>query len=119
MLSDNKKENLRLFESLDMFTLALLDVDPVSLISEVASVFGQDVAMRLVDLFGGSVVRVPTKEAVKDAVVRACIWRDHNAGVGIDQICESYGMRSKAVYAIIDRFKVLSEAAGKVGNVFQ
>lgn len=109
MLYETKKENKQLFESLDLFTLALLDVDPSSLIVEICSLFGQDMAMKLVDLFGGSVIKVPTKHQIHEAVRRACVWRDFNAGKSVVEICEAYSLHHKAVYAMIDRLKTLSQ----------
>lgn len=108
MFYETKKENTRLFESLDMFSLALLDADPASLVVEIGSLFGQDVVLKLVEIFGGSVIRVPTKEQIQDAVRNACVWRDFSAGKSVSEICEEYSLHHKTVYAIVDRFKTFS-----------
>lgn len=113
---ETKKENTRLFESLDMFTLSLLDADPASLIVEIGSLFGQDVVLKLVELFGGSVIRVPSKEELQEAVKRACVWRDYQAGKSISDICEEYSLHHKTAYAIIDRYKTL-KSVGDVADV--
>lgn len=106
----------RLFESFDLFLLALLDVDPKSFLVEMASLYGQETAMSMVDLFGGTVIKVPTKEAVMDAVKRACIWRDFSAGKSSQELSDEYNVSGKKVYAIVERYRQLTKVE-ETGNV--
>jgi len=106
-VDDTKK----LIEATDLFSMAILEVDPNGVLPELVSMVGQENAMRLIDIFGGMTIKIPTKKQVAASVRNACIWVDyeHNK-VPLDELCVKYSVTMSALTKCIQTWTDIKEA---------
>lgn len=102
-------------EVTDLFYLSAIDADPESVLPELVSVVGQKAALEIIEIFGGMKIRIPTREEMAKSVRNACVWRDHLAGMAVNDIEEKYGISAQAVLGAIKKWSSLQRAQ-KVGN---
>lgn len=91
-------------EKSDLFYLAMLDADPNGLLGELSEMLGEEATMRIIDIFGGTTIKIPSKEKIRDAVRRACIWHDARVGISLDEICFRYSLSLSSVTRMIDEW---------------
>ena len=105
---DDLKEMREVF---DLFYLAILDIDPDSVLPEMVSILGQQKAMQFLEIFQGTTVHIPKISKIRLAVKNAGIWRDHCKGIPLNEIEDKYSVTQNYVLKTIDRWKVLHKAA--------
>lgn len=100
----------------DLFALTMMDADPESLMTELTTLVGADGAMRLVDIFGGMTIRVPSKGKLAEAAKRASIWVDYQGGkMTIEQIADKHAITPRKVMDAINRWAEISKASRSAG----
>ncbi|TXH14506.1 MAG: hypothetical protein E6R03_08950 [Hyphomicrobiaceae bacterium] len=97
-------------EKSDLFYLSMIDADPDGLMGEFAKMLGEEAAMKIVDIFGGTSIKIPSKEKIRKAVRRACVWHDAKNGVSLDEICFRYSLSLVSATRIIDEWDKLHQA---------
>lgn len=98
-------------EKSDLFFLSMIDADPNGLMGEFTKLLGEEATMRIVDIFGGTTIKIPSKSKIQKAVRRACIWHDAKSGMSLDDICFRYGLSLASVSKIIDEWDKIHQAA--------
>jgi hypothetical protein len=90
----------------------MLDIDSNGIIAELVSMLGQENAMRLIDIFGGTTVSIPSKDTVARAIRHACAWVDYSINkIPLDVLCVKYDMTMRRMSEIVEKWQKIQDAA--------
>lgn len=113
LASSRSAPSEKLVETADLFYLAMVDVDPTSIIAELASMVGNENVLKLVEIFGGTTIKVPSVEEIRRAAKNASIWVDARNGVPVNEIAAKHSVSEAMVLRSIGRWNELDKA--KIG----
>lgn len=99
-----------MLESSDLLVLAMIDIDPEAVTAELVSIVKPEGFIRLLQIFGGTTIKIPSIKEVKAAVKRAMVWKDYQNQFTFEELADKYSITVDAAIGIVNRWGVLNRA---------
>jgi Mor family transcriptional regulator len=101
----------------DRLLMALIASDSLSALPELFGILGREKFLEFVDIFGGMVLKIPSRGALQAALRDTTIHQRHSQGVTAEVLSNEYGISVRQVYRIVARVeKALAEGGGRSGK---
>ena len=97
----------------DVFmAVLLLDQKRESLLPDICDVFGKELTLKFIDLFGGSTITVPSRERIEKLTREVAIYSAVNGGQTAAKVASLYEISLDSVTAIHSRIQAQLDSVG-------